>query len=52
MKKAIKRKRGLLDRKVVFIVDKSLNKIKAEDQAPKKLAEANERLRKIKSLPK
>jgi hypothetical protein len=43
---------SLLDRKIVFIADKNLNKLKAEELAPEKLAEANRRLKRIKSLPK
>ncbi len=52
MKKITKKKKGLFERKMVFIVDKNLNKLKAEDLAPEKLTMANEHLRKMKSLPK
>ena len=52
MKKAPQKKRSLLDRKIAFIVDKNLNKLKAEELAPEKLAEANQHLKRIKSLPK
>ena len=52
MKKITKKEQGLFERKIVFIVDKNLNKLKAEDLAPEKLAMANEHLRKMKSLPK
>ena len=52
MKKITKKKQGLFERKIAFIVDKNLNKLKAEELAPEKLAMANEHLRKMKSLPK
>jgi hypothetical protein len=52
MKKITKKKQRLFGKKIVFIVDKNLNKLKAEELAPEKLAMANEHLRKIKSLPK
>ncbi len=51
MKKLTRKKQGLFERKIVFIFDKNLNKLKAEDLAPEKLAMANEHLRKMKSLP-
>jgi hypothetical protein len=51
MKKASQKQRSLFDRKLVFIVDKNLNNLKAGEFAPEKLADANERLRK-KKLPK
>ncbi|GGB19609.1 hypothetical protein [Puia dinghuensis] len=35
-----------------LIVDENLNKLKGKTGSPEKLAEANRRLRKIKSLPK
>ena len=51
MKRTIKKKQFLFDAKVVFITDKNLDKLKPEDMAPEKLAEANRRLRN-KKLPK
>jgi hypothetical protein len=45
-------KQSLFDRKVTLIVDENLNRLKGKILAPKKLAEANKLLRKIKSLPK
>jgi hypothetical protein len=50
MKRLIKKKQRLFDSKVVFIHDKNLDKLKAEEMAPEKLAEANRRLRN-KKLP-
>ena len=35
-----------------LVVDENLNKLKGKPDDPEKLAEANRRLRKIKSLPK
>jgi hypothetical protein len=52
MKKVPQKKQHLFDQKIVFIVDKNLNKLKAEELAPEKLAEANRHLKRIKSLPK
>ncbi|GGB19715.1 hypothetical protein [Puia dinghuensis] len=51
MKKTTKKKRGLFDHKVIFIVDKRLNNLNVEAMAPEKLAEANRKLSKMK-LPK
>lgn len=47
------KKQSLFDRKVIFIVDENLNKLKPklEEMAPEKLAEANRRLA-GKKLPK
>jgi hypothetical protein len=52
MKRLTKKKYGLLNRKMVFVVDKNLNNLKPEDFASEKLADANERLKKIKFPPK
>jgi hypothetical protein len=52
MKKAPQKKSSLLDQKIAFVVDKKLNKLKAEELAPEKLAEANRHLKRIISLPK
>jgi predicted CopG family antitoxin len=57
MKKLIKRlfkkkKKGLLDVKVNFIIDDSLERVKPGPRALKKLEEANFHLSKMKSFPK
>jgi hypothetical protein len=57
MKKLIKRlfkkkKKGLFDLKVNFIVDDSLERVKSGPFELKKLEEANLRLSRMKSLPK
>lgn len=53
MKKAIKHKSELAGREITFTVSEKLNKLKGKVQAPKKLAEANKLLRKLKTpLPK
>jgi hypothetical protein len=53
MKKVIKGKGGLPKQEVIYTIDKDLNKLKGKNLAPKKLAEANELLRKLKTpLPK
>ena len=52
MKKQSRQSTSLFDRKVTLIVDEKLNRLKGRNLAPKKLAEANELLRKVKSLPK
>ena len=53
MKKVIKHKSELFGREVTFTIDEKLNKLKGKILAPKKLAEANELLRKLKTpLPK
>jgi hypothetical protein len=51
MKKTIKKRQSLWDYKIDFIVSEDLNKLKGKNLAPAKLELANERLRKIKSLP-
>jgi predicted CopG family antitoxin len=56
MKKLIRRlfkrkKKGLLDIKVNFIVDDSLEKVKPGPRVLKKLEEANFHLSKMKSVP-
>jgi len=43
---------NLFDREITLIVDEKLNRLKGKVLAPKKLAEANKLLSKIKSLPK
>jgi hypothetical protein len=53
MKKVIKHKSELFGQEVTFTIDENLNKLKGKVLAPKKLAEANELLRKLKTaLPK
>jgi len=52
MKKQSSQSTHLFDRKVTLIVDEKLNRLKGKNLAPKKLAAANEVLRKVKSLPK
>lgn len=51
MKKIVKKK-GLFDHSFTLTVVERLNNVKLETQAPKKLAEANLSLSKMKSLPK
>lgn len=53
MKKVIKYKSTFSGQEITLTIDESLNKLKGKVLAPKKLAEANELLRKLKSpLPK
>jgi hypothetical protein len=53
MKKVIKYRSSLSKQEITFTIDESLNQLKGKDLAPKKLAEANQFLRTIKSpLPK
>jgi hypothetical protein len=52
MKKTSSKTTSLFDREVSLVVDEKLNRLKGKVLAPKKLAEANKLLRKIKSLPK
>jgi hypothetical protein len=53
MKKVIKFKSDLFKQEITFTVSEDLNKLKGKVLAPKKLAEANELLRKLKTpLPK
>ena len=53
MKKIIKHKSDLSKKEITFIVDENLNKLKGKVLAPKKLADANNLLRKLKTpLPK
>lgn len=52
MKKLIKKQENVFDRKITLTVDERLNKLNVEVLAPKKLAEANRHLKKMKSLPK
>jgi hypothetical protein len=53
MKKVSKHKSELTGSEITFTVSERLNKLKGKVQAPKKLAEANKLLRKLKtSLPK
>lgn len=51
MKKPIKKKKNLFGGKVTLTIDERLNKIDLKALAPKKLAEANRHLKKMKSLP-
>jgi len=52
MKKLIKVKKGLFDQKINFIHDERLDNLDLKSLAPKKLAEANKHLKKMRSLPK
>jgi hypothetical protein len=53
MKKIIKQKSDLFKKEITYTVDGNLNKLKGKVLAPKKLAEANELLKKLKTpLPK
>jgi hypothetical protein len=53
MKRIVKKKKkGLFDVKVNFIVDDSLERVKPGPRVLKKLEEANFHLSKMKSLPK
>lgn len=53
MKRVVKHKSELAGGEITFTVSEDLNKLKGKVQAPKKLAEANELLRKLKTpLPK
>jgi hypothetical protein len=53
MKQVIKYKSELVGREITFTVSEKLNKLKGKDFAPKKLADANKLLRKLKTpLPK
>jgi hypothetical protein len=52
MKKTSQKTTNLFDREVSLTVDEKLNRLKGKVLAPKKLAEANKLLRKVKSLPK
>jgi hypothetical protein len=53
MKKAIKHKRGLLSQEITYTVDKNMDKLMSKNHAPKKLEEANQLLRNLKTpLPK
>jgi hypothetical protein len=53
MKKVIKYKSDLFEQEVTLTVSERMNKLKGKVHAPKKLEEANEFLRKVKTpLPK
>jgi hypothetical protein len=52
MKKLIKKQKSIFDRKVTLTISEKLSKLNVEALAPKKLAEANMHLKKMKSLPK
>jgi len=52
MKKLVKKQKSLLDRRVNLSVDERLSKLDMKALSPKKLAEANKHLKKMKSLPK
>jgi len=52
MKKIVKAKKGLFGHKINFIVEERLSNLNLEALAPKKLAEANKHLKKMRSLPK
>ncbi len=51
MKKAMKIEDVVLGNKVTITIDEQLNKLKGKVLAPRKLAQANKSLRKIKKLP-
>ena len=51
MKKAVKIEDVVLGNQVTITIDEQLNKLKGKILAPKKLAQANKNLRKIKKLP-
>lgn len=52
MKKSVKKPENLLGGKLNIIVDQRLTRLQGKILAPKKLEEANERLSKMRSLPK
>ncbi|HVU83225.1 MAG TPA: hypothetical protein VHC50_00200 [Puia sp.] len=53
MKRAIKHRSEMMGKEITFTVSEKLNKLKGKVLAPKKLAEANKLLRKLKTpLPK
>ena len=52
MKKVAKNGKSIFGRKVNLTTDEKLNKLDVKTLAPKKLAEANRRLKKLNSLPK
>ncbi|MBO9204522.1 MULTISPECIES: hypothetical protein [Niastella] len=53
MKKSFQKKSDLFNQVFTYTIDENLNKLKGKVLAPKKLAEANELLRKLKTpLPK
>jgi|GEM_PF-2502490 hypothetical protein len=52
MKKRIRIPKGIMNAKVTLTIDKELSKIDVKTVAPEKLAEANRRLERMKSLPK
>ncbi|MEP7259009.1 MAG: hypothetical protein ABI687_11480 [Flavitalea sp.] len=49
MKKVVKYKSALSKKELTFTIDENLNKLKGKSLAPKKLAEANDLLAKLKS---
>ena len=52
MKKPSKKHKSIFDQKVILTVDERLDNLDLKALAPKKLAEANYHLKKMKSLPK
>jgi hypothetical protein len=50
--KKVKEKKGLYNQKINFIHDERLDNLDLQAQAPKKLAEANKHLKKMRGLPK
>lgn len=52
MKKIIKSYSDLFNQEVTIKIDEKLGKLNLKALAPKKLAEANRHLKKMKSLPK
>ena len=52
MKHITKKVTDLSGKEMILIVDERLNKLKGKIQAPKKLEEANNDLKKMKGLPK
>lgn len=52
MKNKSRKKKGLWEYKIKFIESEELNKLIGKNLSPEKLRLANERLKRIKSLPK
>ena len=52
MKKMVKTHSSLFNKDVTITIDESLNKLKGKILAPKKLAQANKQLKKMKTLPR
>ena len=52
MKKLTKKPGKIVSHKINFTIDEKLNELNVEALAPKKIAEANRHLKRMKSLPK